>query len=194
MRKIAVHLPIAHEAKEVKIAAGTLDMRAVDRLGPIPVLVEGAATQLANAGRREEAARMVLLGLARAGDRLAWHRERLAWAFAAGEVEVARALVARIDALTGHSTNLAIELAQAELRLGEVGGARDRLVAAAVRRPSDARLWAALADLEVGAGHPEEAVAALRREAADLHPDRGGDPDAFRAAYARYARAKAVAP
>ncbi len=144
--------------------------RAVDRLGPIPMLVEGAATQLANAGRREEAARMVLLGLARAGDRLAWHRERLAWAFAAGEVEVARALVARIDALTGHSTNLAIELAQAELRLGEVGGARDRLVAAAVRRPSDARLWAALADLEVGVGHPEEAVAALRR-ATELAPE-----------------------
>ena len=41
---------------------------------------------------------------------------------------------------------------------------------------------------------PDKPVAALRREAADLHPDRGGDPDAFRAAYARYARAKAVAP
>jgi hypothetical protein len=41
---------------------------------------------------------------------------------------------------------------------------------------------------------PDKPVAELRREAADLHPDRGGDPDAFRAAYARYARAKAVAP
>jgi hypothetical protein len=113
---------------------------------------------------------MVLLGLARASDRLAWHRERLAWAFAAGEVDVARALIARLDAVTGHSANLAIELAQGELRLGDTRAARDRLVAAAERRPSDARLWAALADLDVGAGHPEEAVAALRR-ASELAPE-----------------------
>jgi hypothetical protein len=39
----------------------------------------------------------------------------------------------------------------------------------------------------------EKSVAELRREAAEAHPDRGGDPAAFRAAYARYARAKAVA-
>jgi hypothetical protein len=38
-----------------------------------------------------------------------------------------------------------------------------------------------------------KSVAELRKEAADLHPDRGGDPEAFRLAYARYARAKAVA-
>lgn len=37
-----------------------------------------------------------------------------------------------------------------------------------------------------------QSVSELRREAAELHPDRGGDPAAFRAAYARYARAKAA--
>lgn len=136
---------------------------AVDRHGPVPILVASAATQLANAGRREESARMVLLGLARASDRLAWHRERLAWALAAGERDVARGLVDRIDAVTGQSPNVAIELALAELRLGNVTGARDRLVKASERRPSDARFWVALSDLELGSGHREEAVAALER-------------------------------
>jgi tetratricopeptide (TPR) repeat protein len=136
---------------------------AVERHGPIPLLVESAASQLGNAGRREESARMILLGLARANDRLAWHRERLAWALAAGEREVARGLVDRIDAITGQSPNVAIELAVAELRLGHVAGARDRLTKAAERRPSDARFWVALADLELGSGHREEAVAALER-------------------------------
>lgn len=37
-----------------------------------------------------------------------------------------------------------------------------------------------------------KSVAELRREAADLHPDRGGDPDKFRAAHARYMAAKRV--
>lgn len=46
----------------------------------------------------------------------------------------------------------------------------------------------------IAADDPDgKSVAELRKEAADLHPDRGGDPEAFRAAYARYARAKAVA-
>jgi hypothetical protein len=40
---------------------------------------------------------------------------------------------------------------------------------------------------------PTKTVPELRKEAADLHPDRGGDPAAFRVAYARYARAKVVA-
>lgn len=39
----------------------------------------------------------------------------------------------------------------------------------------------------------QKSVAELRREAADLHPDRGGDPAAFRAAHARYLSARAVA-
>jgi hypothetical protein len=38
----------------------------------------------------------------------------------------------------------------------------------------------------------EKTIAALRKEAADLHPDRGGDPDQFRAAHARYTAAKAA--
>ena len=37
-----------------------------------------------------------------------------------------------------------------------------------------------------------KSVAELRREMADCHPDRGGDPAEFRAARARYAAAKAV--
>jgi hypothetical protein len=37
-----------------------------------------------------------------------------------------------------------------------------------------------------------KSVAELRKEAADLHPDRGGDPDQFRAAHARYTAAKAA--
>lgn len=39
---------------------------------------------------------------------------------------------------------------------------------------------------------PVESLADLRKAAADLHPDRGGDPAEFRAAYDRYARAKAL--
>jgi hypothetical protein len=38
-----------------------------------------------------------------------------------------------------------------------------------------------------------KSVAELRKEAADLHPDRGGDAAQFRKAYARYATAKARA-
>ena len=136
---------------------------AVDRLGPAPLLVESAAGHLANAGRREESARMVLLGLARSSDHLAWHRERLAWALGAGEREVARSVIDRLDAVTGQSPNVAIELALAELRLGNVAAARDRLTKAAARRPTDARFWVALADLERGSGHREEAIAALER-------------------------------
>lgn len=37
-----------------------------------------------------------------------------------------------------------------------------------------------------------KSVAELRREMADCHPDRGGDPAEFRKAHARYAAAKAV--
>jgi cellulose synthase operon protein C len=144
--------------------------RAVERHGPVPLLVEGAAGHLANAGRREESARMVLLGLARANDRLAWHRERLAWALGAGEREVARGLIDRIDAITGQSPNVAIELAVAELRVGNVAAARDRLAKAAERRPTDARFWVALADLELGSGHREEAIAALER-GAEIAPE-----------------------
>ncbi len=143
---------------------------AVQRLGPIPILVEAAATHLGNAGRREESARMVLLGLARASDRLAWHRERLAWALAAEQTTVARAIIRHLDALTGHSSTMAIEIARAELRLGAVERARNRLVAGAERRVNDATIWSAISALEVGAGHPEEAVAALRR-ASDLAPE-----------------------
>jgi tetratricopeptide (TPR) repeat protein len=143
---------------------------AIERVGPVPMLVESAATHLANAGRREEAARMVALGLARANDRLAWQRERLAWALAAGETEIAHSLIERIDAVTGRSSNVAIELAQAELRLGLAEEARSRLRVGAERRPTDARFWSALADLEVGLGHREEAVAALAR-ALELAPE-----------------------
>lgn len=38
-----------------------------------------------------------------------------------------------------------------------------------------------------------KSLAELRREMAKLHPDVGGDPDEFRAAYARYFAAKVVA-
>ena len=41
-------------------------------------------------------------------------------------------------------------------------------------------------------GAEQKSVAELRKEAADLHPDRGGDPEAFRIAYARYTHAKAA--
>lgn len=45
----------------------------------------------------------------------------------------------------------------------------------------------------VSSDSPTKSVGELRKEAADLHPDRGGDAAAFRVAYARYARAKASA-
>lgn len=49
--------------------------------------------------------------------------------------------------------------------------------------------------LEPLATHPrldEKQVAELRKEAADAHPDRGGDPEEFRTAYARYAAARKI--
>jgi hypothetical protein len=39
---------------------------------------------------------------------------------------------------------------------------------------------------------PGKSLAELRREVADLHPDRGGDPAAFREAHTRYMKAKAA--
>ncbi|MCH9729882.1 MAG: hypothetical protein K0U84_09445 [Actinomycetia bacterium] len=50
-----------------------------------------------------------------------------------------------------------------------------------------------LAPPELRSSPPPKSVADLRREMADCHPDRGGDPAEFRRAHARYMAAKAVA-